>query len=48
MHNLSNETLKRITLQELYDEYIAVKKFEVRKFYENYYRTIRVICITQI
>ena len=31
MHNLSNETLKRITLQELYDEYIAVKKFEVRE-----------------
>ena len=37
MHNLSNETLKRITLQELYDEYIAVKKFEVR---ENSMRTI--------
>ena len=31
MHNLSNETLKRITLQELYDEYIAVKNLKSEK-----------------
>ena len=27
-YNLSDETIKKITLQQLYDEYIAVKKFE--------------------
>lgn len=36
-YNLSDETIKKITLQQLYDEYIAVKKFEVR---ENSMRTI--------
>ena len=36
-YNLSDETIKRITLQQLYDEYIAVKKFEIR---ENSMRTI--------
>ena len=32
LHNdLSEETVKKITLQQLYDEYIAVKQYEVRE-----------------
>lgn len=30
-HDLSEETVKKITLQELYDEYINVKKYEIRE-----------------